>query len=164
MLGCPEPLQEYHELSAFDCGEVALNDWLKQRARKNEILGASRTFVVCEGKQVLGFYALAAGSVTHDLVANKVKRNMPEPIPVIVLGRLAIDKTWQGRGLGYSLLQDALLRCQAAAKHIGARALLVHALSEQAKQFYEYFGFRASPLNDRPLMLVLSEVNKNLGN
>ena len=146
------------------CGEVALNDWLKQRARKNEILGASRTFVVCEGKQVLGFYALAAGSVTHDLVANKVKRNMPEPIPVIVLGRLAIDKTWQGRGLGYSLLQDALLRCQVAAKHIGARALLVHALSEQAKQFYEYFGFRASPLNDRTLILLLSEVEKNLGN
>ena len=164
MLGYPEPLQELHDLSTFDCSEVSLNDWLKQRARKNEVLGASRTFVVCEGRQVRGFYALAAGSVTHDLVVSKVKRNMPEPIPVIVLGRLAIDKNWQGKGLGYSLLQDALLRCQAAAKHIGARALLVQALSESAKQFYEYFGFRASPVSDRTLMLVLSEVDKNLGN
>lgn len=162
MLSTPEPLQEHHDLSQFDCGENTLNDWLKQRARKNEVLGASRTFVVCNEQAVGGYYALAAGSVTHELASSKVKRNMPDPIPVIVLGRLAIDQQWKSKGLGYSLLQDALLRCHVAAKHIGARALLVHALSDSAKQFYEHFGFRISPINERTLMILLSEINNNL--
>lgn len=161
MLSTPEPLQEQHDLNPFDCGETLLNEWLKQRARKNEVLGASRTFVVCDERTVVGYYALAAGSVTHELAASKIKRNMPDPIPVIVLGRLAIDQQWKGKGLGYSLLQDALLRCHAAAQHIGARALLVHALSDSAKQFYEHFGFRVSPINERTLMILLSEIVLN---
>ncbi|MBK8452604.1 MAG: GNAT family N-acetyltransferase [Thiofilum sp.] len=161
MLNAPKPLQDHHDLSAFDCGEPILNEWLKQRARKNEVLGASRTFVVCNVMSVVGYYALAAGSVTHDLAVSKIKRNMPDPIPVIILGRLAIDQHYKRQGLGYSLLQDVLLRCHAAAQHIGARALLVHALSESAKQFYEHFGFRASPINERTLMILLSEIVPN---
>jgi len=171
----PEPLQSTHQLETFDCGEVALNEWLQRRALKNEILGASRTFVACadntevkgEGvehigaKHAVGYYALAAGSVAHSLVSSKTKRNMPDPIPVMVLGRLAVDKQWQGHGLGYSLLQDALLRSKAAAEFIGARALLVHALSDTAKQFYEHFGFKTSLIEKRTLMLLLSEIGVN---
>lgn len=160
----PEPIQDYHQLDSFCSGESSLDGWLQQRALKNEILGASRTFVACiesEGvKKVIGFYALAAGSVAHSLASNKLKRNMPDPIPVLALGRLAVDSQYQGCGLGASLLQDAVLRSKAASRHIGARALLVHALSNEAKHFYEYFGFKASPINDKTLMLI---INANSG-
>lgn len=156
----PEPIQEFHQLDSFCSGEPTLDNWLKQRAFKNEILGASRTFVSCIEKEsklkVVGYYALAAGSVAHSQVSNKIKRNMPNPIPVLVLGRLAVDSQWQGHGLGTSLLQDAVLRSKAAAEHIGARVLLVHALSEDAKQFYEHFGFLTSPIDGKTLMLLLS--------
>jgi len=155
----PEPFQEYHLLDSFCSGESSLDDWLRQRAFKNEILGAFRTFVACtekEGnKKVVGFYALAAGSVAHSRVSGKTKRNMPNPIPVLVLARLAVDNQLQGQGLGASLLQDAVLRSKVAAKHIGARAILVHALSEEAKRFYKHFGFQASAVDDRILMLLL---------
>ncbi len=156
----PEPIQDYHHVNFFCSGETSLDDWLRQRALKNEILGASRTFVACTEKggvnKVVGFYALAAGSVAHSQVSSKAKRNMPNPIPVLVLGRLAVDNQWQGHGLGASLLQDAVLRSKAAAEHIGARALLVHALSEDAKRFYKHFGFQASPVDERTLMLLLN--------
>lgn len=155
----PEPIQNHHQLNAFQCGEPSLDEWLQRRAQKNEVLGASRTFVSCVGQQVVGYYALAAGSVSHALVSSKVRRNMPDPIPVMVLGRLAIDQHWQGHGLGYSLLQDALLRSKSAAEHIGARAILVHALSDDAKRFYKHFGFRESPVNERTLMLLFSEIH-----
>ena len=130
----PEPLRVLHDVDSFCCGEDVLDEWLKHRAWKNELLGASRTFVACADQRVVGYYALAAGSITHAMVSSKVRRNMPEPIPAVVLARLAIDKDWQGQGLGYSLLQDALLRCHAAAGYIGARVLLVHALSDDAKR------------------------------
>ncbi len=155
----PEPIQDYHQVDAFCSGESSLDNWLQQRALKNEILGASRTFVACTEnrgiKKVVGFYALAAGSVAHSQVSSKTKRNMPNPIPVLVLGRLAVDNQSQGHGLGASLLQDAVLRGKAAADHIGARALLVHALSDDAKRFYEHFGFQPSPIDSRTLMLLL---------
>jgi len=163
----PEPIQVFHNVDSFCSGESSLDDWLRQRALKNEILGASRTFVACTEKEgnkiVVGYFALAAGSVAHSQVSSKTKRNMPNPIPVLVLGRLAVDNHWQGHGLGASLLQDAVLRSKAAAEHIGARALLVHALSEDAKCFYEHFGFQVSPVDERTLMLLLnSKVRKKL--
>ncbi len=161
-IAAPEAIQNKHKLDAFNCGESSLDEWLQRRALKNEILGASRTFVACvevKGQQqVVGYYALAAGSVVHSLVSSKVKRNRPNPVPVMVLGRLAIDQHWQGHGLGYSLLRDALLRSKAASEHIGARALLVHALSDHAKRFYEHFGFRTSPIEEQTLMLLFSEI------
>ena len=157
----PEPIQEYHLVDSFYSGESSLDEWLRHRAYKNEILGASRTFVACmeedSNKKVVGFYALAAGSVAHSRVSAKTKRNMPNPIPVLVLARLAVDTQLQGQGLGASLLQDAVLRSKAAAKHIGARAILVHALSEDARRFYKHFGFQASAVDDRTLMLLLNQ-------
>ena len=157
----PEPIQEYHLVDSFYSGESSLDEWLRHRAYKNEILGASRTFVACieedNNKKVVGFYALAAGSVAHSRVSAKTKRNMPNPIPVLVLARLAVDTQLQGQGLGASLLQDAVLRSKAAAKHIGARAILVHALSEDARRFYKHFGFQASAVDDRTLMLLLNQ-------
>lgn len=155
----PEPLNQQHQLAQFSCSESSLDEWLQRRALKNETLGASRTFVSCTDDDVIGYYSLAAGSVAHKLVSGKFKRNMPDPIPVMILARLAIDENWQGKGLGFSLLQDALLRSKAAAKHIGARAILVHALSDEALQFYKHFGFRESPVEKYTLMLLLSEIS-----
>ena len=160
----PESIQDYHHLESFCSGEPSLDNWLQQRALKNEILGASRTFVVSieEGstednkKAVVGFYTLSAGSVAHSQVSSKTKRNMPNPLPVLVLGRLTVDNQSQGYGLGASLLQDAVLRSKTAAEYIGAKALLVHALSEEAKGFYEKFGFQASPIDNRILLLLLN--------
>jgi N-acetylglutamate synthase-like GNAT family acetyltransferase len=143
-------------LSAFDCGETVLNDWLKRRAFANQVSGASRTFVVAnEHNQVLGYYALAAGAVTHAEASNIVRRNMPDPIPVMVLGRLAIDHSCQGRQLGSALLKDALLRTMNVAKDVGIRALLVHAINDEAQQFYLQRGFQQSPINPYTLMLML---------
>lgn len=156
----PEPIRADHHVTTFQCGEDVLDEWLQRRALKNEVLGASRTFVACVEQNVVGYYALAAGSVSHTMVSSKMRRNMPEPIPAIILARLAIDKNWQGNGVGYSLLQDALLRSQAAAGYIGAKVMLVHALTDSAKHFYEHFGFRASPIDDKMLMLTLSELNR----
>src|SRR5690349_14611123 len=139
----PEKLSSDHDLSQFQCGEPPLDDWLKRRALQNEERGASRTYVVCMGKQVVGYYALAVGAIAHVQASGRVRRNMPEPIPVMVIGRLAVDVTTQGQGLGAALLRDAILRTIQAAEIAGIRAILVHAISEPAKRFYEKSGFVA---------------------
>src|SRR5207244_1748363 len=105
--------------------------------------GASRTYVVCSSNRVVGYYALANGAIAHNQVTGRVRRNMPEPIPVMVIARLAIDEAYQGRGLGAALLRDAILRTLQAAEIAGIRAILVHAISEEAKKFYERNGFYA---------------------
>jgi GNAT superfamily N-acetyltransferase len=152
----PEPLASTHDASNFDCGEATLDDWLKRRALANQSSGASRTFVVVNGEgQVCGYYALAAGAVSHQMATSKVRRNMPDPVPVMVLARLAVDQRAQGAHLGASLLQDAVYRARAVAQQVGVRALLVHALHERAKQFYEHYGFQASPVHPMTLMLHL---------
>ncbi len=152
----PQPLAQIHELSEFDCGEPVLNDWLKRRAFANQVSGASRTFVVAnEHYQVLGYYALAAGAIAQAEAVSAVRRNMPDPIPVMVLGRLAIDRACQGRQLGSALLKDALLRTMNVADNVGIRALLVHAINDAAKQFYMRRGFQQSPINPYTLMLKL---------
>ncbi len=155
-LSPPQPLLPEHRTSDFECGEPALNEWLKRRAMANQVHGASRCFVVVDKQQqVYGYYALAAGAVAHSLATGGVRRNMPDPVPVMVLARLAVDQRAQGRKLGAALLQDALNRTQMVAQHTGVRALLVHAISDSAKQFYEYYGFQASPLQAMTLMLRL---------
>lgn len=155
----PEPLSASHRLDEFDCGEAALDDWLKRRALANQSSGASRTFVVADQDGLVrGYYAMAAGAVSHQLATSGIRRNMPDPVPVMVLGRLAVDRRMQGQHLGASLLQDAVHRAVAVSHNAGVRALLVHALHEKARQFYEHYGFQASPTHPMTLMLRLSGV------
>jgi GNAT superfamily N-acetyltransferase len=152
----PQPLAQVHELSAFDCGEPVLNEWLKRRAFANQVTGASRTFVIAGNhNQVLAYYALSAGAVAHADANGSVRRNMPDPIPVMVLGRLAVDRSCQGQQVGSALLKDALLRTISVAENVGIRALLVHAINDAAKHFYIGRGFLASPINPYTLMLKL---------
>lgn len=155
-LVAPQPLMADHQCADFSCGEPVLDEWLKRRAMANQLSGASRSFVVADKAQrVYGYYALAAGAVSHQLATGGVRRNMPDPIPVLVLARLAVDTRAQGIKLGGSLLQDAVNRALSVAQNTGVRALLVHALHERAKQFYEYYGFQASPVDSLVLMLRL---------
>ncbi len=153
----PEPLRPTHDVSRFDCGHAILDDWLRRRALANEEAGASRTFVVCAGARVVGYYALANGSVAAVSATGRIRRNMPDPIPVMVLGRLAVDRAWQGQRIGHSLLRDAILRTMQAAAIGGIRAIVVHAISEEAKTFYERAGFAASPLDPMTLMISIRD-------
>ncbi len=157
-LNPPAPLASDHDLDKFQCSEPSLERWLKERARNNEAQGASRTYVVAAGREVVGYYCLSAGAVSREAATSSVRRNMPDPIPVIVLGRLAAHQGWEGRGIGSGLLKDALLRSIAAAKALGVRALLCHAISPRAKEFYLKYGFAESPLDPLTLMLSLSSL------
>jgi len=163
MLSAPQPLAATHNINDFDCGEATLDEWLKRRAMTNHLCGASRTFVVVDtNNRVFGYYALAAGAVSHHVATSSVRRNMPNPVPVMVLARLAVDRQLQGNKLGPALLKDALVRVRLVAQNIGVRALLVHALHDRAKQFYEYYGFQASPLQPMTLMLRLDMATDEL--
>ena len=155
----PEPLGPQHQLERFDCGNAALNRWLQQRAMANERQGVSRTVVICadEGSYVIAYACLSAGAIVLAEVPGALRRNMPDPLPVVVLGRLAVDLRQQGQGLGSALVADALRRSVAARRLVGARALLVHAIDEQAAAFYRSLGFRPSPISVSTLMLQLSE-------
>ena len=161
-VSAPEPLSPARNCEVFDCGEAVLNDWLKRRALKNEDSGASRTFVVCQDNNVVGYYGLATGSVMHKDAPSKIKRNMPEPVPVMVLGRLAVDKDAQSMGIGRGLLKDAILRTITVAKQAGIKALLVHALSDEARKFYLQCGFIESPLDPMLLMITLTDAQHHL--
>jgi GNAT superfamily N-acetyltransferase len=158
-LSAPQPLTASQHLDEFACGEATLDEWLKRRALSNQLSGASRTFVVADPDgRVFGYYAMAAGAVSHQAATSSVRRNMPDPIPVMVLARLAVDHRAQGIKLGASLLQDAVGRAVSVSQHAGVRALFVHALHERAKQFYEHYGFQASALHPMALMLRLNTV------
>lgn len=159
-IGAPCPILETHDVSVFDCGNPTLNDWLRRRALRNERNRASRTFVVCDRDTVIAYYSLAVGAVARAEASGKTRRNMPDPIPVMVLGRLAVDSRQQGKHIGSGMLRDAILRTLLVAEHAGIRALLVHALSEDAKRFYLHRGFHESPVNDMTLMITLDEARK----
>ena len=156
LLLAPQPLVARHLTNDFDCGEVSLNDWLQRRALPNQLAGATRTVIVetAEGR-VAGYYALAAGAVSRSAATTRVRRNMPDPVPVLVLARLAVDRGMQDRQLGAALLQDAVKRAVSVSQNAGVRALLVHALDESAKAFYLHYGFCESPLHPLTLMLPL---------
>jgi GNAT superfamily N-acetyltransferase len=156
-IGPPERLSAQHDLSGFDSGEPALDDWLRRRAERNEASGASRTYVVCVGRKVVGYYTLAAGAIAHAGAPGRIRRNMPDPVPVMLLGRLAVDKAFHGQGVGTGLLRDAVLRIVQAAAIAGIRAILVHAISEEAKRFYEKYGFVASPVDPLTVMIAVAE-------
>lgn len=161
-LSAPEPFAKHHDVSQFDSGETTLDHWLKQRALKNQTAGATRTFVACSVECVVAYYALAASTVAIEAAKGRFRRNMPDPIPVVVLGRLAVDRSWQGKGLGRALVRDAGLRVIQAADTIGIRGLIVHALSENARNFYECVGFEPSPLDPMLLMITLSDLKASL--
>jgi GNAT superfamily N-acetyltransferase len=161
-ISSPEPLTSNHVLDDFSCGEPALDEWLRRHALRNQHTYASRTYVVCSGNRVVGYYALAVGAVAHDNAPGKIKRNMPDPVPVMILGRLAVDQRFQGRGVASGLLRDSILRTIQAAEIAGIRAMLVHAISESARRFYENYGFSQSPLDPLTLMITIGEAQKEL--
>ena len=161
-LTAPEPLADHHRLDDFDSGVASLDDWLKRRARANQATGASRSFVVCDDDQVVAYYALASGAISVETTTGRFRRNMPEPIPIAILARLAIDKTYQGRGLGRALFRDSAQRVLNAADAIGIRGLIVHAISDEAKAFYLALGFDPSPLDPMTLMVTLADVRLSL--
>lgn len=156
-LQAPTLLTGAHDVSVFDSGVASLDDWLRRRAAANQLSGASRTYVVATPhQQVLGYYAFVSGALAAIEAPGGVKRNMPDPIPMAVLGRLAVDRSVQGKGLGVALLQDAVLRMRQAASILGIRGMLVHAISAEAQAFYEHHGFVSSATNSRTLVLSLA--------
>ncbi len=158
-LCAPFPLAATHILDDFACGEASLDEWLKRQALAKQLSGASRTFVVTdEDGRVYGYYAMAASAVSHQAATRSVRRNMPDPVPVMVLARLAVDHRVHGIKLGASLLQDAVGRSVNVSQNTGVRALLAHALHDDAKQFYEHYGFQESPQHPMTLMLRLNSV------
>ncbi len=157
----PCPITEHHQLDRFSSGIPSLDNWLKNKAKRNENRRASRTYVLCQDDRVIGYYALASGSIAAGQAPRKIKRNMPNPIPVMVLGRLAIDHEFQGKGYGDALLRDAILRILQAAEIAGIKAILVHAISEKAKQFYEKRSFIASPTDPLTMILPLESIVAN---
>jgi GNAT superfamily N-acetyltransferase len=158
----PEPLAEIHDLDGFDSGVSSLDDWLKRRARPNQVSGASRTFVLTEEKRVVGYYALASGGIAVAASAGRFRRNMPDPVPVAVLGRLAIDLAHQGKGLGRALFRDCAMRVAHAADSIGIRGIIVHAISDEARAFYVALGFDPAPGDPMTLMVTLGDIRKGL--
>ena len=163
MIQCPEPLTAEHALGGFDSGVSSLDDWLRRRALQNQASGASRSFVVCDAGQVVGYYVLAASAVAPDATPGRFKRNMPDPIPVVVLARLAIARDHQVLGLGRALFRDAANRVIHAAGTIGIRGLLVHAISEEAMAFYVRLGLDPSPLEPMTLMTTVADLKAASG-
>lgn len=161
-LSAPEPLLAEHDTAAFSCGYPSLDDWLKRRALANQKAGASRTYVASEDRRVVAYYALASGALACTAATGKLRRNMPDPIPMAILGRLAIDSAFQGKGLGRALFRDAALRILSAADAIGIRGLIVHAISDDAAAFYRALGLEVSPAEPRTLMITLSELRAAL--
>ncbi len=157
-LTAPTPLTEHHVTDGFSCGVDSLDQWLKRRSLKNQIQGASRTYVVCDKRRVVAYYALASGAVTTTEATGKFRHNMPEPIPVVVLCRLAVDQSLHSKGFGRSLVRDAGMRVVQAANTIGIRGMTVHALTDDAKAFYEKVGFDPSPLDSHLLMISLADL------
>ena len=163
-LSAVEKLSPDHELSAFSCGTPALDTWLKRFARQNQAAGASRTYVVHRANRVVGYYALAAGSVERQEAPDRVSRGLARhPLPVVIVARLAVDQTEQGSGLGRALLKDALLRIANAVDVIGVRAVLVHAKDENARRFYERFDFEPSPIDPLQLFLLVKDLKRAAG-
>jgi len=157
LLPAPRPLRADDDVSAFDSGNLALDEWLRARALRNEHDDASRTYVVAIGPRVVAYYSLAAAAVPHAGATGRSRRNMPDPIPAMLLARLAVDVGHQGKQLGANLLRDAIRRTLAAGDIAGIRVLLVHAADHRARRFYEHFDFAGSPTDALHLMLLLKD-------
>lgn len=160
----PEPLSSNHNFANFTCDKPVLDNWLKKKAFKNQTDGGSRTFAVTDTDtdQVVGYYCISTGSVSHELAPGNVRRNMPDPIPVILLGRLAVDNGYANLGIGRGLMKDCYKRAAAVAEQVGVRALLAHALDEESRQYYLHLGFTESPIQERTLMLRIKDIVSSL--
>jgi GNAT superfamily N-acetyltransferase len=162
--GTIEKLRREHQLDSFDCGKEDLNRFLKRQAWNSQHAHGAQTYVLARELAVVGYYSLAAGSVTHEGATERAKKGLARyPIPLILLARLAVDVSLQGKKIGSALLKDALLRAASAADTIGARAVLVHAKDDDAKGFYEHFNFEPSPSDPYHLMLIMKELLRIVG-
>ena len=161
-LSGPDPLEDWHDTGAFASAEPLLDQWLRRRALANQTTGASRTFAISLDRVVVAYYALAAGAVENDQAPGRFRRKMPDPIPVVVLGRLAVDLAWQRRGLGRAMIWDAARRIAQAADVIGIRGILVHVMSDSARAYYLSLGFEPALSDPRTLMITLADVRKAL--
>jgi hypothetical protein len=158
----PVLLDGLHDCSAFDCGNAALNDWLKSRALRAQGK-TSRTYVVCQGTHVIGYYCILSGSVERAELPKALKeRGLPNHIPVAIIGRLARDLTYKGSGLGLDLLQDALSKIAVASWTIGIRCVLVHAIDDNAARFWKENEFIESPLGSRTFYLPIETIVDSL--
>ena len=152
------PLEASHVLDGFDCGKPALNDWLKHHARQAQGSGSAKTFVVCDGERVVGFFSLTVGQVDTFEAPERIRKGMGRyPVPVVILARLAVDRAYQGRSIGVGMLQDAIRRTLLIAERAGIRAMLAHPIDAEAEAFYLRFGFVPSPLRERQLLLLLKD-------
>jgi GNAT superfamily N-acetyltransferase len=154
----PTPISTEDVVDDFDSGEISLNEWLKKRAVKNHASGASRCFIVKNDKGVIGYYTLSAGAIGHESVPRPMRRNMPDPLPMLLLGRLAVDQHYHNKGIGQSLLRDAMMRAVTISADAGVFGILVHAFSPQAKQFYISRGFISSPLQPLTLFMTIDTI------
>ena len=162
MLSAPELLRADHDVGGFSCGVDTLDDWLIRRALANQMQGATRTYVVADNGRVVGYHALASGALAVTKATGRLRRNMPDPIPMAVLARLAVDASWQGRGLGAALFRDAALRVLAAADLIGIRGLMVHAIDDRAVLFYRALGLQTISADETTLMTTLDDLRAAL--
>ncbi len=157
----PEPLSAKHRLEGFDCAKPALNDWLLRHARQAQGSGSAKTFVVAEGDRVAGYFSLTVGQIDTLDAPERIRQGMGRyPVPVVVLARLAVSSQDQGRGIGFGMLQDAIRRTMVIAEQAGIRAMLTHPLDDEAERFYTRFGFVASPLRDKQLLLLLKDAKR----
>lgn len=158
----PRPIGQFDDVATFDSGEPSLDDYLRTRALANHVRGASRCFVTCRDGRVVGYYALASAAVAHAELSGRVRRNMPNPVPVLLLSRLAVDRGHQGGGLGESLLRDAIMRSVRVAEQVGVRAILVHALHDDARRFYLRYQFEPSPTDPLHLVLLIQDARASM--
>ncbi|OIQ85966.1 acetyltransferase (GNAT) family protein [mine drainage metagenome] len=163
-LSAPQALDAHHRLEEFDCGKPALTDWLLRHARQAQGSGSARTFVVCDGERIAGYFSLTVGQIDTLEAPERIRRGMGQyPIPLVILARLAVDLDYRGQGLGFSLLQDAIRRTLAIAEQAGIRALLTHPIDAEAEAFYRRFGFESMPENERQLILLLKDARRFAG-
>lgn len=162
-LCAPQPLGPQHRLDGFDCGKPALTDWLLRHAAQAQSSGSAKTFGVAEDERVVGYFSLTVGQIdAFDAPAGMRKGMGQYPLPVVILARLAVSQSDQGRGIGFGLLQDAIRRTVLIAEQAGIRAMLTHPLDEEAARFYARFGFVASPLREQQWLLLLKDARRCL--
>ena len=162
-LSALEKLSRDHDRGWFDCGVPALNEWLLRFALQNQAADVAQTYVVHRSLRVVGYFSLSYGNVLREDTPERIAKGLARhPVPVLLLARLAVDRREAGQGLGKALLKQALLRADAAADIAGARAILVHAIDDNARSFYEHFGFEPSPVDELTLMLLMKDLRAML--